>query len=115
MPEPVAMHFQERMERLRRREQARFGERLFPGGICTSSLKRFWGGQRRMMREGWTSGGDNGMTSGSASYRIPFSALKGSTPLRSTAPVEREHLLLAPSTRCAYASTATISSVCSPG
>jgi adenylate kinase family enzyme len=73
-----------RMERLRQREHARFGERILPGGTCTSHPKRFWRGQRRMMREDWTSGADGDMKSGLECCRVPLSALKGSTASRNT-------------------------------
>jgi hypothetical protein len=53
-------------------------------GTCTSHRKRFSRGQRRMTREDWISGVDDGMTSGLARYRAPLSVLKGRTPLRST-------------------------------
>src|SRR5262245_4676309 len=51
-------------------------------GTCTSPLKRFWRGQRYMMREVWTSGADNVMTNGSVHCPVPSSALRGSTPSR---------------------------------
>jgi hypothetical protein len=73
-----------RMDRLHRREHTRFGERILPGGICMSSPKRFWRGQRHMMREVWTFAADGYMKSGLERSRAPFSALKRSTPLRST-------------------------------
>src|SRR5438132_5416836 len=51
-------------------------------GTCTSSPKRFWRGQHRMMKEGWISGADGSMKSGSVPCHVPSSTLKGSTPLR---------------------------------
>jgi len=71
-----------RMERLRQREHARFGERISLAGTCTRPPKRFWRGQRHMMREVWTSGADNVMTSGSVHCPVPSSASKARTPSR---------------------------------
>src|SRR5215831_10634773 len=48
-------------------------------GTCTRPPKHFWCGQRHMMREVWTSGADNVMTSGSVHCPVPSSASKGST------------------------------------
>jgi hypothetical protein len=53
-------------------------------GTCTSPPKRFWRGQRRMMREVWTSGADGSMKSGLGRCRVLSFASKGSTLLRST-------------------------------
>ena len=82
----LAIPHDRRMARLRHREHARFGERILPGGICTSSPKRFWRGQRHMMREDWTYGANVCMNSGSARYRVPLSASKGSTLLKNKLP-----------------------------
>src|SRR5215813_5174342 len=53
-------------------------------GICTSSPKRFWRGQRPMMREVWTYAADGSMTSGLERYHVPSFALKRSTASKST-------------------------------
>src|SRR6516164_7050904 len=60
------------------------GSASFLGGTCTSPLKRFWRGQHRMMKEGWTSGVDSYMKSGLGRSRAPFSASKGRTPSRNS-------------------------------
>src|SRR6266567_2046417 len=60
-----------RMARLRQREHARYGERILPGGTCMCQRRRFWRGQRHMMREVWTSGVDGSMKSGLGRFRVP--------------------------------------------
>jgi hypothetical protein len=45
-------------------------------GTCASSPKRSWRGQRCMMKEGWTSGVDGCMISGSGRSHVPSSVLK---------------------------------------
>ena len=72
-----------RMARLRQREPNDLGNASSLVGICTSHRKRFWRGQRRMTMVAWTSGADGAMRSGLVRCRVPSSALKGRTPLRS--------------------------------
>jgi adenylate kinase family enzyme len=72
-----------RMDRLHRREHARFGARILPGGDMYESSQAFlaWAASY-VMRGAWTCGADSYMKNGSGRCRVPFSALKESTPLR---------------------------------